>query len=179
VPACGGTATDLIRTKGFSLFPRFLPDGHDFLYVDLGISAEQDGIYLASLDGKENRRVLRDVSAAVVVAGRLLFIRENTLMAQEFDATSGRAVGEASSVAPGVSFSGSFGARFTVSETGALLYQISKRRQCRRQLSGTIAVASSSEPWVLPVGFLHLRFHRMQDRFYLTVLQPCRGRILG
>jgi Tol biopolymer transport system component len=123
VPAGGGTATDLIRTKGNSFFPTFLPDGHHFLYVDLGRSPEQDGIHLASLDGKENRRVLQDVSAAVVVAGRLLFIRENTLMAQGFNATSGRTVGEACSVAPGVSFSGSFGARFTVSETGVLLYQ--------------------------------------------------------
>jgi hypothetical protein len=36
----------------------FLPDGQRFLYTIDGISTEQNGVYLSSLDGRENRRVL-------------------------------------------------------------------------------------------------------------------------
>jgi Tol biopolymer transport system component len=124
VPAAGGTVTDVIRNKGFSFFPAFLPDGRHFLYVGFQLSTEANGIYVASLDGKENRRVLPDVSSVVFAAGRLLFIRENTLMAQPFDSTSGRTVGEAFPIVQGISFGGALiWAPVTVSETGVLLYQ--------------------------------------------------------
>jgi hypothetical protein len=66
--------------------------------------------------------VLADESSAVF-AGKLLFIRENTLMAQPFDAASGQIVGEPLRVADGISFTTANGhAPVSVSETGALLY---------------------------------------------------------
>jgi hypothetical protein len=86
--AAGGQPADVIRNKGASLYPTFLPDGRHFLYLLFAQSAEQNGIYLASLDSKENRRVLPDVSSSVFAAGRLLFIRENTLIAGTFDEQS-------------------------------------------------------------------------------------------
>jgi hypothetical protein len=88
-----------------------------------GGSADQNGIYLSSLDGTENRRVMPDVSSVVFAAGRMLFIRENTLMAQPFDSKSGRAAGEVFPVAEGISTSVYGNAPVTVSETGLLLYE--------------------------------------------------------
>jgi Tol biopolymer transport system component len=122
VSAAGGVPADVTKNKGISLFPVFLPDGRHFLYVVTRALVEQNGIYLSSLEGKENRRVLPDVTSVAFAAGRLLFIRENTLMAQRFDAASGQARGEVVPVAEGVSFLSTLNTPFTVSETGVLLY---------------------------------------------------------
>jgi Tol biopolymer transport system component len=112
------------NTKGSDLFPVFLPDGRHFLYLISGGSAEQGGIYLSSLDGSENRRVLADESSVIFAGGRLLFIRDNNLMAQPFDVASGQISGEAFPIAEGVFFiaNGSY-APVSASETGLLLYE--------------------------------------------------------
>jgi hypothetical protein len=102
----------------------FLPDGRHFLYVIRGASADQNGIYLSSLDGTENRRVMPDVSSVVFAAGRMLLVRENMLMAQHFDSMSGQPVGEVFPVAEGFSTTTVIGyAPVTASETGLLLYE--------------------------------------------------------
>jgi serine/threonine protein kinase/Tol biopolymer transport system component len=122
VSAGGGVPVAITRTKGEHRFPVFLPDGRSFLYAATLESPETDGVYLASLDGKENRRILKDQSTVVYSAGRILFVRENTLMAQPFDAVSGQAQGEVFPVAEGVSLTSSR-TPVTVSETGVLLYE--------------------------------------------------------
>jgi hypothetical protein len=112
------------KPKGRSEFPVFLPDGRHFLYTVFGGSVEDTGVYLSSLDGKENRSVLlSDVSSVVFGAGRLLFIRDNTLVSDPFDAASGQAVGEVVPVAEGVSARVLSYAPVSVSETGVLLYE--------------------------------------------------------
>jgi hypothetical protein len=93
VPAAGGVPVDVTKTKGNYRYPLFLPDGRRFLYVALAAQA-QSGVYLNSLDGSENRRVLVDASSVAFAAGRLLFVRENTLMAMPFDAKSAEASGD-------------------------------------------------------------------------------------
>ncbi|HYL34858.1 MAG TPA: protein kinase [Bryobacteraceae bacterium] len=123
VLASGEAPADAVRNKGTSLFPAFLPDGRHFLYVVVAQSAEQNGIYLASLDGKENRRILPDISSAVPAAGNLLFIRENTVMAQPFDTKSAQIRGSAFPVAEAISRARFYVAPITASETGVLLYQ--------------------------------------------------------
>jgi Tol biopolymer transport system component len=126
VSALGDVPADVTRlkgTSGVSVFPVFLPDGRHFLYVVSGASAEKNGVYLSSLDGKENRRVLADVSSVSFASGRLLFIRENTLMSQFFDSASGQTKGEVSTVAEGVSFPSTSYAPVSMSENGVLLYE--------------------------------------------------------
>jgi serine/threonine protein kinase len=126
VSAAGGMRADVTRrkgTSGVSVFPVFLPDGRHFLFVVDGVSTEQNGVYLSSLDGKENRRVLADVSTVVFASGRLLFIRENTIVSQPFDAASGQTKGEVSTVAEGVSFTYISYVPVSVSQNGVLLYE--------------------------------------------------------
>ena len=73
-------------------FPHLLPDGRHFLYTDGAATPELTGVFLGSLDGDPPRRLVPDHSNAIYVprepeaeAGFLLFVREETLMAQPFD----------------------------------------------------------------------------------------------
>src|SRR5262249_19703284 len=90
VQAAGGQPSDVIKTKNFAGFPVFLPDGRHFLYfARAGVAYSDPGIYFASLDGTESRRLLPDLSMAAFApfapgsrSGNILFQRENSLMAQ-------------------------------------------------------------------------------------------------
>ena len=91
-------------------FPVFLPDGNHFFYVRQAIDQASQGIYLATLAEPVGRKVLSDHSSVVYTppasAGghaHLLFLRENTLMAQPFDEGSLQPVGDPFSVATGAS----------------------------------------------------------------------------
>src|SRR5437773_4943899 len=92
VSAAGGeptpvTTLDKSRQETSHRWPYFLPDGRHFLYTVLG-APESRGIYVSSLDAKENRRLLNVGNSDVAYAapGYLLFRRVVTLMAQAFDA---------------------------------------------------------------------------------------------
>lgn len=113
VAATGGTCTELTKPEpGVTrLIPVFLPDGEHFLYV-LGTTDEaRRGLYVASLGDPGGHRLLADRSSAVFVPegsgssrGHLLFVREQTLMAQRFDAASLQLSGNPLAVADQVSF---------------------------------------------------------------------------
>jgi len=81
--------------------PVFLPDGNHFFYVRQAIDQASQGIYLATLADPFGRKVLSDNSSVVYsppasAGGRahVLFLRENTLMAQPFDDVSLQPVGD-------------------------------------------------------------------------------------
>lgn len=139
VAAGGGVPVEMTKTNG-NMRPVFLPDGRHFLSV-VG-TAEQKGIYVNSLDRKENRRVLPDVSGVMFAppahggrTGHILFVRENTLMAAPFDAAKAQFSGDVFPVAVGVpSPDGSTYLPATVSESGVLLYQARVANQAANQL---------------------------------------------
>ena len=76
--------------------PRFLPDGRHFLYLSQNKDSVKDGIYVASLDQKENRKLLlKDARLAEYVSsGYVLFNKGNTLFAQQFNTGSFEVTGE-------------------------------------------------------------------------------------
>ena len=95
VPVTGGASAPITKldTKLHSThrWPFFLPDGQHFLYVASNHSSpqgEQNGIYIASLDGKLNRFLVASLAGAAYAQGNLLFVRESTLLAQPFDLNS-------------------------------------------------------------------------------------------
>ena len=103
IPAAGGEPSPLTRPESpkqtSHRFPQFLPDGRHFLYYVQGIP-ESRGIYIGDLQGSQTRRLLDADSAAVYAApGRLLFVRQGTLFAQDFDAARLELRGNASPVA--------------------------------------------------------------------------------
>jgi Tol biopolymer transport system component len=105
VDASGGTPQaltmpDPVRHSSHR-WPFFLPDGEHFIYLAANHDAsksQNDAIYYASLDGKENRELFRSTSNAVYADGYLLFARGPQLMAQRFD-TSGKLSGAAQPIA--------------------------------------------------------------------------------
>jgi serine/threonine protein kinase len=96
VSSSGGTpqpVTKLDKSKHDShRWPHFLPDGRHFLYLAITHSSPRDpnnGIYFASLDGRENRLVMQNDSQADYSSGYLLFLRDTALMAQPFNPKTG------------------------------------------------------------------------------------------
>src|ERR1700674_4654850 len=99
VSAGGGVpqpVTRLAPSRGDTAhsWPHFLPDGRHFLYVASPYYGQgrRDALFLATLDGKENRALLSDLGSAaagqlrfIFASGRLLFMRHGTLLAQPFD----------------------------------------------------------------------------------------------
>ncbi len=69
--------------------PFFLPDGRHFLYFAVGNKTtgptSPNGIYVTALDSNERKLLVPGGSTAMYALGYLLFLREQTLMAQPFD----------------------------------------------------------------------------------------------
>jgi Tol biopolymer transport system component len=130
VPASGGTpkpVTVLDASKHDShRWPYFLPDGKHFLYLAIihaNVNHPNDGIYIASVDGKESHPVMADFTNVAYAAGRLLFVRDSALMAQSFDVKTGKLQGEAERLADDVLVDQTiWRAQFDASANGALVY---------------------------------------------------------
>jgi eukaryotic-like serine/threonine-protein kinase len=95
VPATGGTpvAVTTIDTSVHSThrWPFFLPDGQHFLYYasnHASAQSEQNGIFIASLDGKLNRFLVTAPAAGIFAQGSLLYAKDSTLLAQRLDPKS-------------------------------------------------------------------------------------------
>jgi len=123
VPAAGGVPVAVTTAgSGTRRFPVFLPDGRRFLYL-VTEAARENGIHLGSLDGQGDALLLPDLSTFSIAAGRLVFARGGTLLAQPIDLRSGRLSGDAVSIADGVPFLsvGNY-VPLTTSESGVLVY---------------------------------------------------------
>jgi hypothetical protein len=123
VSASGGVATPVSKPgqpEGLHTAPRFLPDGRRFLF-STGIGFEVD-VYVGSLDNVPARKVFRagsDVSYAA--PGYLLFLRQQTLVAQRFDPGQLNIIGDPIPIAQDVARSFSTG-MFSASDTGTVVY---------------------------------------------------------
>jgi serine/threonine protein kinase len=108
VAAAGGTpqkltALDPARQENSHRYPSFLPDGRHFLFTARSNQRENTAIYAGSLDSREIKRILTEISNAVYVPpGYILFARDGSLMAQRFDASRLELSGEAFPVAGNV-----------------------------------------------------------------------------
>jgi len=65
--------------------PRFLADGRRFLYLARGANTTESAVMVGSLDGEEDRELMRNETQAEYVSGRLFFVRDQTLMARPID----------------------------------------------------------------------------------------------
>jgi Tol biopolymer transport system component/predicted Ser/Thr protein kinase len=121
------TKLDASRADTSQRWPAALPDGRHFLYLasPQGSASENNALFFASIDGKENRKLLQPAPMNALYASRhLLYARENTLLAQPFDPARGRFSGEAFPVAENLFVDPLFSrAAFSASENGVLAYQ--------------------------------------------------------
>ncbi|HEX5854746.1 MAG TPA: protein kinase [Thermoanaerobaculia bacterium] len=122
------TKFDESRKETTHRFPSFLPDGKHFLYEagshTVGTESELHSIYMGSLSGEAPKHLVNARSKGLYAAGHLLFVRQKTLMAQPFDAKSGKLSGDPFPVVGNVQEDpGFFTAVFSVSDNGVLAYQ--------------------------------------------------------
>ena len=120
--------TKVAASQTTNRWPVLLPDGKHFIYLasnhsDPNASA-QNGIYFASLDGKENRLLLSAESNAIYARGQLIWEQGGSLLARTFDSSSGKLSGETAPLAGGVAFNSStWRAAFDATSNGLLVYQ--------------------------------------------------------
>ncbi len=107
VSASGGTPSPVTKFDAGQppshRWPFFLPDGKHFLYLFVAArDPASDAVYYASVDGRENRKLVTSQSNAIYAAGFLLFMRGGQLMAQSLDPATGTLRGEIQNLASGV-----------------------------------------------------------------------------
>jgi eukaryotic-like serine/threonine-protein kinase len=134
VSASGGVPSILVKADasfqaGYA-FPQFLPDGRHFLVLLKNTSGQV--AYASSLDRPQDRVQLLQADAKVLYEppapgrpGYLLFLREQTLLAQPFDAAKLRLEGDPAPLAEDVATRGRGNSRaaFWTSAAGLLLYR--------------------------------------------------------
>jgi Tol biopolymer transport system component len=127
VPEGGGEPTPVLRLdksrqESSQTWPQFLPDGRRFLYFSR--SAKQSAIYLGTLGSSETRQVVESDGAGAYAEGYLLFVRGQSLVAQPFQATSGKLTGalfpvvEKIGIIPEIPLT-----TFSISASGALAFR--------------------------------------------------------
>lgn len=109
-------------------WPVLLPDGKHFIYLASNhadpFGNARNGIYFASLDGKENRFLVAAQSNAVFAHGQLLRAQDGSLLATAFDPDTGRMSGDTAALAADIGFNiSTWRAAFDASDNGVLVYQ--------------------------------------------------------
>jgi Tol biopolymer transport system component len=103
ISATGGAVSELTKldtTIGQTShrWPSVLPDGKNVFYFGRGGLPEVQGIYVTSIESPAPKFIVASPVAGAYAdtgGGYLLFVREDTLMAQHFDATKRELSGEA------------------------------------------------------------------------------------
>jgi serine/threonine protein kinase len=146
-------------------WPFFLPDDKHFLYlVDWSgpADAQSNGIYVGSLGSNASKLVSTDITSNVSYAsGRLLYVRDRSLMAQAFDTDRLELSGLAESIVEQelLTDTGFMNSGFSVSQNGMLVFQSAADASSRliwfdrtgKELS-QIPVTGYSFPRVSPDG---------------------------
>jgi eukaryotic-like serine/threonine-protein kinase len=104
-------------------YPYFLPDGRHFLFRRENDELGNKGTWVGSLDSPEIKQVLADDSPVVYAPpGYLVFVRNDALVAQAFDAAKLTLTGDAMPIITGQA--NELGTRrFSVSDNGVLIWQ--------------------------------------------------------
>jgi Tol biopolymer transport system component len=135
VAASGGAPAmfakaDPARNETGRTRPEFLPGGNRYIFFLSSPDANIQGIYAGSLDRpQEKTRVLATDHKAIYTPphngypGALLWIREQTLMTQDFDAGSLRLSGDPAIVAENILTTSGGRAAFWASDAGVLVYR--------------------------------------------------------
>jgi Tol biopolymer transport system component len=102
-------------------WPEFLPDGRRFLFVIRSSRPDRSGVYVASIDGGTPRLVMPAFSRVKYSDGHLIFVRQGTLMAQRFNATTATLEGQPLPLSDRIKHHPGGDAAFDVSRTGILV----------------------------------------------------------
>ena len=130
VPAAGGlpqpaSTLNLRQGENSHRWPSFLPDGKHFLFWSrTSRGPHENMVYVGELGSLQAKMLMKSDSMAVYASGHLLFLREQSLMAQPFNLSRLEVSGDPVPIADHVSMNGATARPlFSVSQTGALVYQ--------------------------------------------------------
>jgi eukaryotic-like serine/threonine-protein kinase len=113
--------------------PSFLPDGNHFLFVARGASRETSTVFVGSLDSGQRKPLMAsDTKAVFANPGYVLFGRDASLMAQQFDPRRIELHGDPVVVAEDLGTNAGAQAGFSVSDTGLLVYRPGSSRATRQ-----------------------------------------------
>ena len=129
VAASGGqpvAVTKLDPLRDSHRWPFFLPDGKHFLYYAAGhndVGHTNDSVYVGSVDGGEGKFLLHTHAQAAFSDGQLLFMKDNSLLAQPFDLKRFELTGDPVVVQDGVEDHRTWWMSiFSISQNGILVY---------------------------------------------------------
>jgi len=133
VSAAGGAPTPVTtlepsQNENTHRWPYFLPDGRHFLYLaGSGVFTPRENptnsVRLGSLDSKDYKLLVHSHAGAIYSSGQILFLRQDTLMAQPFDAERLQLTGGAVPIADPVREVPNYSkGLFSASENGLLAY---------------------------------------------------------
>ncbi len=132
IPVTGGvstptTALEVSGGENSHRWPHFLPDGRHFLYYVYSGNAENQGIYVGSLDSKERKFLFAAGGKAEYASpGYLFYVQSPSLICQRFDSKRLKLSGEPVRIAENVgqyAWAGPTGyANFSVSQNGVIAF---------------------------------------------------------
>jgi eukaryotic-like serine/threonine-protein kinase len=130
VSAAGGSPEaasklDPSRSENSHRWPWFLPDGKHFLFWARSSRGSQENqLHVGELGSLQAKALTKSESMAVYASGHLLFMRDQTLMAQPFNPRRIELSGDPVPIAQHVAINGATSRPlFSASETGELVYQ--------------------------------------------------------
>ncbi|MEK7774770.1 MAG: protein kinase [Candidatus Zixiibacteriota bacterium] len=137
VPASGGTPVQITTVDSLRhsshRWPLFLPDGQHILFFAGDHDAPDSScneIWFVSLDGTKAHAVMSGLSNAVYAKGYLMYVRDNVLFAQAFDAQEGRLTGDPIPTQERVQCDQTtWKSNLSVSQSGLLVYQLAGGRE--------------------------------------------------
>jgi Tol biopolymer transport system component len=121
------TTPDASRGQTSQRWPAFLPDGRHFMYLAGNFASSSRGagaIYVAAVDGGESRMLVQaDSDALYAPPGYILYLRDQNLVGQPFDAARLKLMGQAFPIAEEVASPEDYRlGSFSVSMDGTLVY---------------------------------------------------------
>jgi serine/threonine protein kinase/Tol biopolymer transport system component len=113
IAASGGTAEVVTRlaterAENAHYWPHILPGGRRFLYFVRSTRPENNGIYVAAIDGSGATRLVSSLSSGIYAPpldgspGALMWVQNEELLAQTFDADRAALSGQPAAIASGV-----------------------------------------------------------------------------
>jgi Tol biopolymer transport system component len=130
VPAAGGVSQPMVleagKTDGTpgSGWPEFLPDGRHFLYTQITPNSPEMTLMVGDINSGSVKTLFKTTTrVAFAEPGYLLFVRDRSLVAQKFNASSLTVEGEAVPVGEGLGSDDVGLASFSVSRNGILVFK--------------------------------------------------------
>jgi len=130
VSAAGGapepaSKLDFTKDENSHRWPYFLPDGQHFLFwARNNRGAQEHALYVSTLGSLDAKLLMKSETMAIFVPDYLLFLRDQTLMAQPFNARRLETTGPPVLIAEQVAIHGGINRpMFSASDTGVLIYQ--------------------------------------------------------